>query len=60
MSTHSHEVVTDVKGVMPRFLQEFHRLLALVPALALVASACGAETDLPEGEAPRACLRGAG
>ena len=29
MSTHSHEVVTDVKGVLPRFLQEFHRLLAL-------------------------------
>lgn len=29
MSTHSHEVVTDVLGVLPRFLQEFHRLLAL-------------------------------
>ena len=29
MSTHSHEVVTDVQGVLPRFLQEFHRLLAL-------------------------------
>jgi hypothetical protein len=29
MSTHSHEVVTDVHGVLPRFLQEFHRLLAL-------------------------------
>jgi putative transposase len=29
MSTHSHEVVTDVRGVLPRFLQEFHRLLAL-------------------------------
>jgi putative transposase len=29
MSTHSHEVVTDVSGVLPRFLQEFHRLLAL-------------------------------
>ena len=29
MSTHSHEVVTDVGGQLPRFLQEFHRLLAL-------------------------------
>lgn len=29
MSTHSHEVVTDVQGQLPRFLQEFHRLLAL-------------------------------
>ena len=29
MSTHSHEVVTDVRGVLPRFLQEFRRLLAL-------------------------------
>jgi hypothetical protein len=29
MSTHSHEVVTDVRGVLPQFLQEFHRLLAL-------------------------------
>jgi hypothetical protein len=29
MSTHSHEVVTDVRGVLPRFVQEFHRLLAL-------------------------------
>jgi hypothetical protein len=29
MSTHSHEVVTDVRGLLPRFLQEFHRLLAL-------------------------------
>jgi len=29
MSTHSHEVVTDVRGMLPRFLQEFHRLLAL-------------------------------
>lgn len=29
MSTHSHEVVTDVRGVLPRFLQEFHRPLAL-------------------------------
>lgn len=29
MSTHSHEVVTDVRGELPRFVQEFHRLLAL-------------------------------
>ena len=29
MSTHSHEVVTDIRCVLPRFLQEFHRLLAL-------------------------------
>jgi putative transposase len=29
MSTHSHEAVTDVRGELPRFLQEFHRLLAL-------------------------------
>ena len=29
MSTHAHEVVTDVRGELPRFLQEFHRLLAL-------------------------------
>jgi len=29
MSTHSHAVVTDVRGELPRFLQEFHRLLAL-------------------------------
>lgn len=29
MSTHSHEVVTDVRGELPRFLQEFHRLFAL-------------------------------
>ncbi len=29
MSTHSHEVVTDVRGELPRFLEEFHRLLAL-------------------------------
>ena len=29
MSTHCHEVVTDVRGELPRFLQEFHRLLAL-------------------------------
>jgi hypothetical protein len=29
MSTHSHEIVTDVRGMLPRFLQEFHRLLAL-------------------------------
>ena len=29
MSTHSHEVVTDVRGELPRFLQTFHRHLAL-------------------------------
>jgi len=29
MSTHSHEVVTDVRGELPRFLQTFHRNLAL-------------------------------
>jgi len=29
MSTHLHGVVTDVRGELPRFLQEFHRLLAL-------------------------------
>ena len=29
MSTHSHEVVTDVRGVLPRFLHTFHRNLAL-------------------------------
>jgi REP element-mobilizing transposase RayT len=29
MSTHVHLVVTDVRGVLPRFLQSFHRLLAL-------------------------------
>jgi hypothetical protein len=29
LSTHSHEVVTDVRGELPRFVQEFHRLLAL-------------------------------
>ena len=29
MSTHSHEVVTDVRGELPRFLQTFHRLVAL-------------------------------
>jgi hypothetical protein len=29
MSTHSHEIVTDIRGELPRFLQEFHRLLAL-------------------------------
>ncbi len=29
MSTHSHEVVTDVQGELPRFLHTFHRLLAL-------------------------------
>jgi REP element-mobilizing transposase RayT len=29
MSTHIHLVVTDVRGVLPRFLQSFHRLVAL-------------------------------
>jgi hypothetical protein len=29
MSTHIHVVVTDVRGVLPQFLQFFHRLLAL-------------------------------
>jgi hypothetical protein len=29
MSTHSHEVITDVRGQYPRFLQTFHRYLAL-------------------------------
>jgi putative transposase len=29
MSTHSHEVVTDVRGELSRFLQMFHRNLAL-------------------------------
>jgi len=29
VSTHSHEIVTDVRGMLPRFLQEFHRLVAL-------------------------------
>lgn len=29
MSTHSHEVITDVRGEFPRFLQTFHRNLAL-------------------------------
>lgn len=29
MSTHSHQVVTDVRGERPRFLQTFHRNLAL-------------------------------
>ncbi|WP_437932741.1 transposase [Sorangium sp. So ce291] len=29
MSTHLHLVVTDVQGVLPRFLQFFHRLVAL-------------------------------
>lgn len=32
MSSHSHEVVTDVRGVLPRFLQEFHRNSAFVDA----------------------------
>ena len=30
MSTHLHLVVTDVNGVLPRFLQFFHRIVALV------------------------------
>jgi putative transposase len=29
MSSHMHLVVTDVQGVLPRFLQYFHRLVAL-------------------------------
>src|SRR6185436_11619100 len=29
MSTHLHIVVTDVHGLLPRFLQFFHRLVAL-------------------------------
>src|SRR5690348_16111570 len=29
MSTHLHVVVTDVNGVLPRFLQFFHRIVAL-------------------------------
>jgi REP element-mobilizing transposase RayT len=29
MSTHLHIVVTDVQGVLPRFLQFFHRIVAL-------------------------------
>jgi putative transposase len=29
MSTHTHEVITDVRGEFPRFLQTFHRNLAL-------------------------------
>jgi hypothetical protein len=29
MSTHEHLIVTDVKGVLPRFLQDLHRLVAL-------------------------------
>ena len=29
MSTHEHLIVTDTLGQLPRFLQEFHRLLAL-------------------------------
>jgi putative transposase len=29
MSTHAHEVITDVRGVYPRFLETFHRNLAL-------------------------------
>lgn len=29
MSTHSHEVITDVRGEYPRFLETFHRNLAM-------------------------------
>ncbi|KYF55652.1 transposase [Sorangium cellulosum] len=29
MSTHLHLIVTDVKGVLPRFLQFYHRIVAL-------------------------------
>lgn len=29
MSTHIHLVITDVRGLLPRFLQFFHRLIAL-------------------------------
>jgi len=29
MSTHLHLVVTDIRGVLPRFLQFFHRIVAL-------------------------------
>ncbi|KYF57015.1 transposase [Sorangium cellulosum] len=29
MSTHLHIIVTDTKGVLPRFLQFFHRIVAL-------------------------------
>jgi len=29
MSTHLHLVVTDVEGTLPRFLQFFHRIVAL-------------------------------
>src|SRR5882672_3015353 len=29
MSTHEHLIVSDPHGQLPRFLQEFHRLLAL-------------------------------
>jgi hypothetical protein len=29
MSTHEHLVLTDVRGQLPRFLQDFHRLFAL-------------------------------
>ena len=29
MSTHEHLILTDVQGVLPRFLQELHRLVAL-------------------------------
>ena len=29
MSTHAHEVITDVRGVYPKFLETFHRNLAV-------------------------------
>lgn len=29
MSTHAHEVITDVRGVYPKFLETFHRSLAV-------------------------------
>ena len=29
MSTHAHEVITDVRGEYPKFLETFHRNLAL-------------------------------
>lgn len=29
MSTHEHIILTDVEGQLPRFLQDFHRLVAL-------------------------------
>lgn len=29
MSTHEHLIVTDTRGQLPRFLQDFHRIFAL-------------------------------